>query len=216
MTSSRIVDWPPPSLRGAKATKQSMPPQVARWTASAFARQLRRTSRFARNDAGSRSPSWPQPTCCVRDRRSPSARSAASVPECRSRNWCRPSIARRSRPANARPRRWRRRSRCGRRQSRRRRSGRCLQVPSADLPDSSRRRWSSLSASAANRFLTTFQSPASPRRPDEQAGLDAVARQTTRRDRRRRQNPCIRRDRRRRSISARIASPQDRALSANR
>src|SRR4030088_206555 len=39
--------------------------------------------------------------------------------------------------------------------------GPLLARPSVDLPDSNIRRWSSLSASAANRFLTTPQSPAS-------------------------------------------------------
>ena len=43
--------------------------------------------------------------------------------------------------------------------------GPALASPSADLPDSSMRRWSSPKLSAANRLLTTFQSPASPAGP---------------------------------------------------
>src|SRR6478735_1706215 len=39
--------------------------------------------------------------------------------------------------------------------------GPALASPSDDLPDNSMRRWSLLSASAANRLFTTFQSPAS-------------------------------------------------------
>src|SRR5258708_1411688 len=39
--------------------------------------------------------------------------------------------------------------------------GPALARPSADLPESSMRRWTLLSASAVNRPLTTFQSPAS-------------------------------------------------------
>src|SRR5437764_13330019 len=39
--------------------------------------------------------------------------------------------------------------------------GPALARPSTDLPDSSMRRWSALSVSAANKPFTTFQSPAS-------------------------------------------------------
>ena len=65
--------------------------------------------------------------------------------------------------------------------SRRRRSARVLARPSAEVPDSSMRRWSLPSASAANRSLTTFQSPASCAGPmNRQARCDR--RQRTPRD----------------------------------
>src|SRR5256885_15380910 len=48
--------------------------------------------------------------------------------------------------------------------------GPALARPSIDLPDSSMRRWSALSVSAANNAFTTFQSPASRAGPMNRQG----------------------------------------------
>ena len=54
--------------------------------------------------------------------------------------------------------------------------GPALAIPSIDLPDSSMRRWSSLSTPAANSCLITFQSPASCAGPmNRQASIRSAA-----------------------------------------
>ena len=103
-----------------------------------------------------------------------SARSAASAPECRSRNWCPLSASRRCRG----------RTRAGRdgiadgvaadtEAGADDRAGSAR--PSADLPDSSMRRWSLPSASGGEQALHHVPVAGVARGPDEQAGLDAVA-----------------------------------------